>query len=61
MSRELTLHFMGTLDIPDDQSVSEEDLTVVTIENVLTIKSFNDLGFMVGGQNRKLLVMIEAQ
>ena len=46
---------------PDDQSVSEEDLTVVTIENVLTIKSFNDLGFMVGGQNRKLLVMIEAQ
>ena len=46
---------------PDNQDVSEDDLTVVTIENVFTIKNFNDLGFIVGGQRRKLLIMIEAQ
>lgn len=47
---------------PDDGDVSEDDLTVVTIENVFTIKNFNDLGFMVGGsRRRKILVMIEAQ
>ena len=46
---------------PDDASVTEDDLTIVTIENVFTIKDFNDLGFMVGGHRRKLLIMIEAQ
>ena len=46
---------------PEDAFVTEDDLTVVTIENVFTIKNFNDLGFMVGGQRRKLLIMIEAQ
>ena len=37
---------------PDDPDISEDDLTVVTIDNVFTIKDFNDLGFMVGGQVR---------
>ena len=46
---------------PESQNVSEDDLTVVTLENVFSIKHFNDLGFMVGGQKRKLLIMIEAQ
>lgn len=46
---------------PDDPSVSEDDLTVVTIENVFTIKDYNDLGFMVIGSRRKLLIMVEAQ
>ena len=46
---------------PDDQNVTEDDLTVVTIENVFTIKDYNDLGFLVGGNRRKLLIMIEAQ
>ncbi len=45
----------------ESQNVSEDDLTVVTLENVFSIKHFNDLGFMVGGQRRKLLIMIEAQ
>ena len=46
---------------PESQNVSEDDLTVVTLENVFSIKHFNDLGFMVSGQKRKLLIMIEAQ
>ena len=46
---------------PDDQSVSEDDLTVATIENVFTIKDYNDLGFMVVGSKRKILIMVEAQ
>ena len=46
---------------PEDHSVSEDDLTVVTIDNVFTVKSYNDLGFMVAGSRRKLLVMVEAQ
>ena len=46
---------------PDDKDTSEEDLTVVTIENVLTFKHHNDLGFLRGKQNQKLLIMAEAQ
>ena len=46
---------------PEDDSVSEDDLTVVTIDNVFTVKSYNDLGFMVAGSRRRLLVMVEAQ
>lgn len=46
---------------PDDQDISEDDLTVVTIENVFTIKDFNDLGFMVAAAKRKILIMVEAQ
>ena len=34
---------------PESQNVSEDDLTVVTLENVFSIKHFNDLGFMVSG------------
>ena len=46
---------------PLDQDTTEEDLTVVTIDNVLTLKRFNDLGFLLGRQNQKLLIMLEAQ
>ena len=58
--KEYLIHLYRDLH-PDDKDSTEDDLTVVTIENVLTIKDFNDLGFMVGGQKRKLLIMIEAQ
>ena len=30
---------------PEDDSVSEDDLTVVTIDNVFTVKSYNDSYF----------------
>ena len=33
----------------------------MTIDNIFTIKSYNDLGFMVGGLKRRLLILIEAQ
>ena len=46
---------------PDDMETSEDDLTVVTIDNVFTLKRYNDLGFMLGRQNQKLLVMVECQ
>lgn len=46
---------------PDDKDTSEDDLTIVTIENVLTFKHYNDLGFLRGKKNQKLLIMAEAQ
>lgn len=46
---------------PDDRDVGEDDLTIVTIDNIFTIKSYNDLGFMVCGLKRRLLILIEAQ
>lgn len=43
---------------PEDKSVTEDKLTDVTIENVLTDNIYNDLGFMVGN---RLLILVEAQ
>lgn len=43
---------------PEDESVREEDLTVVTLERVLTSGEYNDLGFTVGD---RLVVLVEAQ
>lgn len=43
---------------PEDTTETEESLTDVTIENVLTDNLYNDLGFMVG--NRRM-ILIEAQ
>ncbi len=43
---------------PEDQNVTEEDIGIVTIRNVLLDQMYNDLGFMVGG---RLLVLVEAQ
>ena len=43
---------------PEDSETTEDDLTDITIENVLTDGQYNDLGFAVG---RKLFVLAEAQ
>lgn len=43
---------------PEDITATEDTLTDVTIENVLTDNLYNDLGFIV---NNKLMILIEAQ
>lgn len=43
---------------PDDERTDEDDLELVTIENVLTNDIYNDLGFIANG---KLVVLVEAQ
>ncbi|MCM1106805.1 MAG: hypothetical protein NC355_07670 [Blautia sp.] len=43
---------------PEDTAATEDSLTNVTIENVLTDNLYNDLGFIV---NNKLMILIEAQ
>ncbi len=43
---------------PEDTMATEDSLTDVTIENVLTDNLYNDLGFIV---NNKLMILIEAQ
>ncbi len=43
---------------PEDITATEDSLTNVTIENVLTDNLYNDLGFIV---NNKLMVLVEAQ
>ncbi|PWT28127.1 hypothetical protein [Butyrivibrio fibrisolvens] len=43
---------------PDDDKTGEDDLELVTIENVLTNDIYNDLGFIASG---KLVVLVEAQ
>lgn len=43
---------------PEDTNATEEQLTYVTIENILINGLYNDLGFMVGN---RLLILTEAQ
>ena len=43
---------------PEDIDVTEDDLTDITIENVLTNALYNDLGFRVGN---RLIILVEAQ
>ena len=43
---------------PEDTNATENSLTDVTIENVLTDNLYNDLGFIA---NNKLMILIEAQ
>ena len=43
---------------PEDTDVTEDDLTDITIENVLVNGLYNDLGFKVGD---KLIILVEAQ
>ena len=43
---------------PEDTDVTEDDLTDITIENVLTNALYNDLGFRVGN---RLIILVEAQ
>ncbi|MCM1246704.1 MAG: hypothetical protein NC293_13785, partial [Roseburia sp.] len=43
---------------PEDTTATEDALTNVTIENVLTDNLYNDLGFIA---SNKLMILIEAQ
>ncbi len=43
---------------PEDTAATEDSLTDVTIENVLTDNLYNDLGFIVGN---KLMILVEDQ
>lgn len=43
---------------PEDDTVTEDDITNVTIQNTLVDTIYNDLGFMVRG---KMILLIEAQ
>lgn len=43
---------------PEDIEATEDSLTNVTIENVLTDNLYNDLGFIA---NNRLMILIEAQ
>ena len=43
---------------PEDTESGEDDLTVVTLENLLLMERYNDLGFMVGNH---LIILVEAQ
>lgn len=43
---------------PEDTDVTEDDLTDITIENVLVNDLYNDLGFKVGS---RLIILVEAQ
>ncbi len=43
---------------PEDETATEDSLTNVTIENILTDNLYNDLGFIV---NNKLMILAEAQ
>lgn len=43
---------------PEDLGITEDEIRIVTIQNVLTNKPYNDLGFMA---RKKLLILGEAQ
>lgn len=43
---------------PEDTTVTEDSLTDITIENVLTDNLYNDLGFIV---NNRLMILVESQ
>ena len=43
---------------PEDTAATEDDLTDVTIQNVLTDDLYNDLGFRNGG---RVMILVESQ
>ena len=43
---------------PEDSTVTEEDLNVITLSNILVRDIYNDLGFSVGN---RLIILMEAQ
>ncbi|MBQ9564691.1 MAG: hypothetical protein IJU98_03790 [Synergistaceae bacterium] len=55
--REYQLNLYEEL-FPEDTSITEDDLELVTLENVLTIHPYNDLGLLARG---RLIVLAEAQ
>lgn len=57
MRKEYQLQLYKEL-FPQDTTITEDDLELVTLDNVLTIHPYNDLGLLARG---KLIVLAEAQ
>jgi hypothetical protein len=57
MRKEYQLQLYKEL-FPADTTITEDDLELVTLDNVLTIHPYNDLGLLARG---KLIVLTEAQ
>ena len=57
MRKEYQLQLYKEL-FPADTTITEDDLELVTLDNVLTIHPYNDLGLLARG---KLIVLAEAQ
>ena len=43
---------------PEDENVTEQDINIVTLENIMLNQPYNDLVFMVGN---RLMILVEAQ
>ena len=43
---------------PQDTTITEDDLELITLDNVLTIRPYNDLGLMARG---RLIILAKAQ
>ena len=43
---------------PEDNTASEEDLKIITIQNILVNQMYNDLGFLV---RDRLIILVECQ
>lgn len=54
---EYTLDMYRSLH-PEDTGVTEEDINIITIENILVTGMFNDLGFQV---RNNFIILVEAQ
>ena len=46
---------------PEDINTTEDEIGTVTIKNVLLNQMYNDLGFTVGKENPRLMILLEAQ
>lgn len=57
MRKEYQLQLYKEL-FPGDTTITEDDLELITLDNVLTIHPYNDLGLLARG---KLIVLAEAQ
>ena len=43
---------------PEDKDTTENDLTIVTLDNLMLRSQYNDLGFLAGN---RLMILVEAQ
>lgn len=46
---------------PEDTETTEDDLTIMTVDNVLSIKHYNDLGVYISRRTGSLMILAEAQ
>ncbi len=60
-SKKKYLHLLYKDIHPEDKDITEADLTLITIENIFTIKVFNDLGMLARRKKGRLLILIESQ